>query len=82
MKFVGNPPVIHAHKRGPLRFSFPPSNKVSFHSQVKDNATTWPAPNVWIFIAQLVDYCSANPEAMGSNPVEVPKLFSGSFAIA
>ena len=37
------------------------------------NSTNWPAPNV--FIAQLVEHCSANAEAMGSNPVEVPKFF-------
>ena len=30
----------------------------------------------------LTIYCSANAEAMGSNPVEVPKFFSGLFAIA
>ena len=49
---------------------------------LKMNATTWTAPNVWIFMAQLVEYRSANPETMGSNPVEVPKFFSGSFVIA
>ena len=32
--------------------------------------------NVWIFIAQFVEHCSANAEAMGSNPVEVPISFS------
>ena len=41
------------------------------------NSTNWPAPNVWIFIAQMVEHCSANAEAMGSNPVEVPKIFFG-----
>ena len=35
------------------------------------------APNVWVFIAQLVEHCSANAEAMGSNPVEAPKTFFG-----
>ena len=40
------------------------------------NSTNWPAPNVWVFIAQLVD-CSANAEAMGSNPVEAPNTFFG-----
>ena len=30
----------------------------------------------WVLnIAQLVEHCSANAEAMGSNPVEVPKFF-------
>ena len=26
-------------------------------------------------LAQLAEYCSANAEAMGSNPFEVPNLF-------
>ena len=39
----------------------------------KMNSINWPDPNVWVFIAQLVEHCSANAEAMGSNPVE----FSG-----
>ena len=34
-------------------------------------------PNIWVFIAQLVEHCSANAEAMGSNPVEAQKFFSG-----
>ena len=41
----------------------------------KMNSTNWPAPNVWVFIAQLVQHCSANVEAMGSNPVEVTNFF-------
>ena len=41
------------------------------------NSINWPAPNVWVFTAQLVEHCSANAEAMGSNPVEDPKTFSG-----
>ena len=41
------------------------------------NSTNWPAPNVWVFIAQLVEHCSANAEAMVSNPVEAPKTFFG-----
>ena len=39
------------------------------------NSTNWPAPNVWVFTAQLVEHCSANAEAMGSDPREVPKFF-------
>ena len=39
------------------------------------NSTNWPPPNVWVLIAQVVEHCSANAEAMGSNPVEVPKFF-------
>ena len=41
------------------------------------NSINWPAPYVWVFIAQLVEHCSANAEAMGSNPVEAPKTFFG-----
>ena len=38
---------------------------------------------VWVFIAQLVEHCSANAEATGSNPVEAPKnVLSGYFEIA
>ena len=29
---------------------------VSFHSQVKMNSTNWPAPNVWVLTAQLVEH--------------------------
>ena len=39
------------------------------------NSTT--APNVWLFIAQLVEHCSTNAEAMSSNPIEAPKTFFG-----
>ena len=54
-----------------------------FLSRVKMNSINWPAPNVWVFIAQLVEHCSANAEAMGSNPVEALKFFFGlKFAIA
>ena len=48
---------------------------VSLFSRVKMNSTNWLAPNVWVFIAQLVEHCSANAEDMGSNPIEVPKIF-------
>ena len=37
--------------------------------------TNWPATNVWVFIAQMVEHCSPNAEAMSSNPVEVLNLF-------
>ena len=33
--------------------------------------------HVWVFIAQMVEHCSTNAEAMGLNPVEVPKSFFG-----
>ena len=39
------------------------------------NSPNWPAPNVRVFIAQLVEHRSANTEAMGSNPIEVPTFF-------
>ena len=41
------------------------------------NSTNWPAPNILVFIAQLVEHGSANVEAMGLNPVEAPKTFFG-----
>ena len=41
------------------------------------NSINCHAPNIWVFIAQLVEHCSANAEAMGSNPVEALKFFSG-----
>ena len=46
---------------------------VSFLSGVKMNSTNWPAPNVWVFMAQMVEYCSGNADEGGSNPIEVPK---------
>ena len=46
------------------------SANMIFLSQVKMNSTNWPALNVWVFIAQLVEQCSANAEAMSSNPIE------------
>ena len=55
---------------------------VSLLSQFKMNSTNRPAPNVWVLIAQLVENYSANTEAMGSNPIEVPKFFSGLSVIA
>lgn len=30
---------------------------------------------VWVFIAQFVEYCSTNQEAMGSNPIKVRKFY-------
>ena len=32
---------------------------------------------VWVFIARLVQHCSAKAEATGSNPVEAPKFLFG-----
>ena len=45
----------------------------SFHGLM--NSINWPASSVWVFIAQLVEHCNANTEAMGSNPIEAPKNF-------
>ena len=50
---------------------------VSFLSQVKLNSIHWPAPTVWVFVAQLVEHCSMNAEATDSNRVEAPKFFFG-----
>ena len=46
---------------------------------VNDKPTNWPPPKVLVFIAQLVEHCSDNEEAMGSNPLEVPDFFSRLF---
>ena len=64
------------------KFVFPQftsSFYVSFLSRVYNliNFTNWPASNVWIFIAHWLEYCGANAEAMGSNPVEAPVLSWG-----
>ena len=45
----------------------------SFHGLI--NSINWPASSIWVFIAQLGEDCSANAEATGSSPVEVPKCF-------
>ena len=39
------------------------------------NSTNLPAPNAWVFIAQLVELYNANAEVTGSIPVEAPKYF-------
>ena len=76
-----------------FKFVFPQftsSLYVSFLSRVKMNSTNWPAPNAWVFVAQLVralqrlQYYGTrtrqvihglfNAETMGSSPVEVPKF--------
>ena len=41
------------------------------------NSINWPASNVWVFMDQLVEHCSANAQAMGSSPVEAPQTFLG-----
>ena len=40
-------------------------------------STNWPAPNVWVFMAQLVEHCRTNAAAMGLNPFKALELFSG-----
>ena len=49
----------------------------SFHGLM--NSINWPALHVLVFIAQLVEHCSANTaaEATGSNPVKALKNFFG-----
>ena len=49
---------------------------VSFLSRVKMNSRNWSALNIWVFIAQLEEHCSANVKAIGSNPVKALKIFS------
>ena len=39
------------------------------------NSINWSAPNVWVFIAQLVEHRNAKAEATGLNPVEALKTF-------
>ena len=51
--------------------------RVSFLSRVKMSSTNWPAPNVWVFIAQSLEHCSSNVEATGLDPLEVLQSFSG-----
>ena len=43
----------------------------SFHGLM--NSKNWPASSVGVFIDQLVERCSANAEATGSNFVEASK---------
>ena len=47
-----------------------------FLSRVKMNATNWPAPNVWsLHTSKGVEQCSANAEAMETNPAGVSSFF-------
>ena len=42
------------------------------------NSINLSAPNIWVlFIAQLVEHCSTDAEAMGSNPVEALNILFG-----
>ena len=49
----------------------------SFHELM--NSINWPASSVWVFIAQLIERCSVNPEpeVTGTNSIEAPKNFWG-----
>ena len=35
------------------------------------NSINWPAPSIWVFIAQLGEHCSANAEATGSKLINL-----------
>ena len=63
--------LFHLYSRSPHHLYF------IFLSRIKMSLINWPAPNVWVFIAQLVEHCSAYADAMGSNPVEALKFFLG-----
>ena len=41
------------------------------------SSINWSTPNIWVFVVQLVEHCSSNDEAMGSNPAEALNFFSG-----
>ena len=41
------------------------------------SSINYSTPNIWVFIVQLAEHCSANAEAMGSNPVEALNFFIG-----
>ena len=43
---------------------------VSFLSRVKINLINWSPLNILVFMAQLVEHCSAKAEAMGLNPLK------------
>ena len=88
MKKIGilNENVIHCDGHILISFVFP--QFTSFHAVFHSlhglmNSINWPASSIWVFIAQLGEHCSANAEAMSSNPVEAPKnFFRAIFAIA
>ena len=65
---------------GPIFISLVFPQFTSFHSMFHSyhglmNSINWPASCVWVFIAQLVEHCSANAEATGLNPVGAQKNF-------
>ena len=50
---------------------------LQYSTKYIENSTNWPAPNVWVFMAQLVEDCSTNAAAMGLNPFKALEFFSG-----
>ena len=61
---------LHCYDHISISPVFPQFKSTSFHvsflSQVKMNSLNWSAsPKIWVFIAQLVEHCSTNAEAMG-----------------
>lgn len=48
--------------------------------EVKMNSTNWPAPNAWVFIAQLVELCNAN--AVVQFPLKPRNIFGHKLHIA
>ena len=43
---------------------------VSFLSLVKINLINWSPTNILVFMAQLIEHCSAKAEAIGLNPLK------------
>ena len=50
--------------------------------EVKMNSTNWPAPNAWVFIAQLVELCNANANAVVQFPWKPRNIFGHKLHIA
>ena len=50
--------------------------------EVKMNSTNWPAPNAWVFIAQLVELCNANANAEVQFPLKPRNIFGNKLHIA
>ena len=61
--------IVQFEFRQDLRHYASSSFYATFLSRVKMNSTNWPAPNVWVFIAQLVSTTALSQR--GSNPVIV-----------
>ena len=50
--------------------------------EVKMNSTNWPAPNAWVFIAQLVELWNANANAVVQFPLKPRNIFGHKLHIA